>query len=270
MTDREPPLRRSGSRFLANSPGAPQLPPLPLPALDGYSAAAIAFAARAWTMRAEEEHRSATVFAELVAKMAALGLPLDATGAVAGTVVDELRHAALCTELATRFGASAPAARTATVTARVAGIADRRAAALALTLVEGAVGETLSSALFNAGRHATVEPCSRAALAHIARDEARHARRFWELLDVVELADADREQLQEEVRRAFAHLERGIVPALQRLEAGEPFEPALAALGVLAPERRVEAFYDCVERAVRPRLKRIGVDGDLAWARRYA
>jgi len=46
--------------------------------------------------------------------------------------------------------------------------------------------------------------------------------------------------------------------------------PAHAALGVLAPEARVEAFYVTVERLVLPRLSRLGLDGDTAWSRRYA
>ena len=59
------------------------------------------------------------------------------------------------------------------------------------------------------------------------------------------------------------------MPALQRLEAGEPFDPAFAELGVLAPEARVEAFYGAVERLVVPRLDALGLDGTRAWNERY-
>src|SRR3954466_16078942 len=56
------------------------------------------------------------------------------------------------------------------------------------------------------------------------------------------------DDLQEEARRAFGAMEQQIAaPALRRLEANAPFEPAHAALGVLAPEARVEAFYATVE-----------------------
>ena len=48
-----------------------------------------------------------------------------------------------------------------------------------------------------------------------------------------------------EATNGFAAFERQVaVPALRRLDAGEPFDPAFAALGVLAPEARVEAFYE--------------------------
>jgi hypothetical protein len=148
---------------------------------------------------------------------------------------------------------------------------DERARALSIILVEGAMGETISSALFNAGRHATTEPCSRAALSHIARDEARHARRFWESLWALEpeLDERDHEGLVESARMALGELEKGVVPALRRLEAGEPFDPALGQLGLLDPERRVEAFYHSLETAVRPRLRRLGIDDDKAWRERY-
>ncbi|HEX8950370.1 MAG TPA: hypothetical protein VF945_00925, partial [Polyangia bacterium] len=65
-------------------------------------------------------------------------------------------------------------------------------------------------------------------------------------------------------------LERTVaLPALARLDRGEPFDPAHAALGVLAPAARVEAFYEAVERLVLPRLDRLGLDGQAAWRERY-
>jgi len=56
---------------------------------------------------------------------------------------------------------------------------------------------------------------------------------------------------------------------LERLERREPFDPAYAALGVLAPEARVDAFYAAVEHLVVPRLERLGLDGNRAWRDRY-
>jgi hypothetical protein len=44
---------------------------------------------------------------------------------------------------------------------------------------------------------------------------------------------------------------------------------AYAALGVLNPEVRVDAFYLAVERLVLPRLTRVGLDGAMAWKTRY-
>lgn len=76
--------------------------------------------------------------------------------------------------------------------------------------------------------------------------------------------------MQREAGHALRWSEQQIaVPALRFLEAGKPFDPAWAALGVIPPERRVEAFYAGVEQIVIPRLDRLGLDGARAWADRY-
>jgi len=61
-----------------------------------------------------------------------------------------------------------------------------------------------------------------------------------------------------------------LIPVYRELLAdGDTPVSAYAALGVLHPEARVEAFYFAVERFVVPRLTRLGLDGDLAWKTRY-
>jgi hypothetical protein len=56
---------------------------------------------------------------------------------------------------------------------------------------------------------------------------------------------------------------------MQWLRESRPFRPAYAALGVVHPESRIEAFYFAVERLVVPRLDALGLDGKGAWAGRY-
>ena len=141
--------------------------------------------------------------------------------------------------------------------------------AVEITLVEGAMGETISSALFAAGRSDAEERDARAALARILRDEAMHARRFWRLLDALR-GPGDDGRLHAVAARALGVIERTqIVPVLRRLERGAPFDSAWAALGVLAPEARVEAFYRAIERRVVPQLNARGLDGTRAWNARY-
>jgi hypothetical protein len=129
------------------------------------------------------------------------------------------------------------------------------------------MGETISCALFAAGRRTAEEPDARAALAQILSDEAMHARRFWALLDAL---GGDRGELHAVAARALGAIERTqIVPVLQRLARVAPFDPAWAALGVLPPEVRVDAFYGAVERRVVPELDARGLDGTRAWDTRY-
>lgn len=247
---------------------------LPAPSLAGYTDAQVAFARQAWPMRAAEELRSALVFRALRraarvvggALWAGFGAPLERT------VADELRHARLCVAVGAALGADPPAWDRGPLRSRLAALPSPRLRAGALLLVEAAIGETVSSLLFRAGRRAAVEPLTRAALTSILGDEVRHARLGWSALAALwpALDDGERAALQREATAALGGLERTIaLPALKRLEAGEPFDPAHAALGVLAPAARVEAFYEAVERLVLPRLGRLGLDGEAAWRERY-
>lgn len=104
------PLRRTASSYLARRGGPSLSSALPPPDVSRYDPAHVAFAARAWTLKAEEEYRSAAVFAEIVAGCLHLGAPLDLTAALERVVRDEIAHATLCLDLSVRFGAPPPAA----------------------------------------------------------------------------------------------------------------------------------------------------------------
>ena len=247
---------------------------LPAPSLAGYTRHDIAFARRAWPMRAAEELRSALVFRALGRAARVVGGPLwDGFGqAIARAVGDELRHVRICLAVGEALDAPEPEWDRAPLVARLAALSSPRRRAGALLLVEAAIGETVSSLLFRAGRRAAVEPLTRAALTSILADEVRHARLGWAALGALwpMLDDGERAALQREAAAGLGGLERTVaLPALRRLDAGEPFVPALAELGVLAPEARVDAFYQAVERLVLPRLASLGLDGEAAWRDRY-
>jgi hypothetical protein len=107
--------------------------------------------------------------------------------------------------------------------------------ASALTLVEVAMGETISMAMFRAGRRATQEHLSRAALERILTDEVRHQRLGWSALTAwwPDLPEEIRPGLQEEARMALGAMEQQMAaPALRHLDANVPFTPAYSALGV--------------------------------------
>lgn len=230
------------------------------------------FARAAWPLRAAEELRSARIFRAL-AQASARSTICAAWGTrFLSAAHDEIFHARLCAAIGARLGAAAPRHDAGPVRARLAPLADPTARACALTLIEVAVGETISLAMFRAGRRAAREPLTRAALERILADEVRHQRLGWSA--IVEwwpaLDSGRRDALQEEARRALGAMEQQIAaPALKRLEEGFAFQPAYADLGVLAPEARVEAFYAAVERLVVPRLTRLGLDGARAWRDRY-
>jgi hypothetical protein len=264
------PLALSTSRYLVRRRPAPLGARLPAPALGGHAPEHVAFAARAWTMKAEEEHFSAAIFADALSYLVDAEVPIDLLGGLHRVVGDELRHVELCLDLAECFQAPVPVARHLPREPVPTAPAERRARGRSILLVEGAIGETISSALFAAGRRGAEEPCTRAALGSILRDEVLHARFFWEALAALEPDARDREALHREASAALGRIETTyILPVLRRLEQGVPFEPAWAVLGIIPPELRVETYYRAIEGRVIPRLDRLGLDGGTAWANRY-
>ena len=236
-----------------------------------YPDGALGIARLAWPMRAAEELRSAMVFRAAAQAAHRIGEP-HLAAALWSVARDELRHVRLCAAVGMKLGAPAPKYDLTTVYARLAALRSPRRRLLALLLVEAAIGETVSTALFRAGRRTTDESRSRAALTEILSDEVRHARLGWRALAILlpTLDAAERAFLELEARRSLAMLEQEVaVPALIRLEVNAAFDPMLARLGVLSPASRVEAFYQAIDRLVLPRLTALGIDGAVAWAERY-
>jgi hypothetical protein len=263
-TEVERPLRWRGDGPLAG---------LPAPTVEPYAPQDIAFAVAAWPMRAAEELRSALIFRALAHASARAPITAPWTRRFQSAAQDEIAHARLCAAVGARLGAEPPRWNAQPVHARLESMTDPLFRAAALTLVEVAIGETISMAMFRAGRRAAREPLTRAALERILTDEVRHQRLGWSAIAAwwPDLPAAIQRALQEEGRVALGAMEQQIAaPALRRLEANAPFEPGYAALGVLAPEARVDAFYSAAEHLVLPRLSRLGLDGKRAWQDRYA
>jgi hypothetical protein len=245
---------------------------LPAPVLAPYTEAQLRFATVAWPMRASEELRSARIFRALAQASRALGLPDPWPARFASAVRDEVRHARLCATVGAALGAPSPKYDARPVKARLATLPDPLARLLSMLIIEVAMGETISMHLFRAGRRGASEPLTRAALSSIVGDEVRHQRLGWQGLAFLwpTLDEALRAFLQSEATRGLATCEQQTArPAMLWLREKKGFDPAYAALGVLHPESRVEAFYFAVERFVVPRLTRLGLDGDLAWKNRY-
>jgi len=245
---------------------------LPAPVLAPYSNAQLRFAVAAWPMRAAEELRSALIFRALSRAAGVCGMPEPWPTRFVAAMRDEVRHARLCATVGSRLSAPAPKYDAGPVRARLAGLRDPLMRTAALLLVEVAMGETISMYLFRAGRRATVEPLTRAALRSILGDEVRHQRLGWTGFTSLwpMLTESLRAEAQREAARGLAACEQQTArPAMLWLRRRQPFDPAYAALGVLHPEARVDAFYSAVERLVLPRLTRVGLDGPAAWKNRY-
>jgi|HubBroStandDraft_6_1064221.scaffolds.fasta_scaffold217539_1 hypothetical protein len=245
---------------------------LPGAALGPYGEAQVRFAVAAWPMRAAEELRSALIFRALSRAARDCDMPPPWPARFASAMRDEVRHARLCVTVGTRLRAPPPRYDPIPVRARLDALPDSLTRTAALLLIEVAMGETISMYLFRACRRATVEPLTRAALGVVVGDEVRHQRLGWTGFTVLWPMLGARLQaaMQCEAARGLAACEQqNARPAMRWLQERRPFHPDYAALGVLHPEARVEAFYSAVERLVLPRLTRVGIDGPLAWKNRY-
>src|SRR5882724_3575890 len=120
--------------------------PLPDAQLSPFSSDDLAFAASAWRMKANQEYLSAGVFAELTAALLDGGHAPVLAAAFGAIVADELEHVALCDGLSRELGNRDDRAPHDSIRARLAHHrGDRRLEALSLLMIEGAVGETIST-----------------------------------------------------------------------------------------------------------------------------
>jgi hypothetical protein len=246
---------------------------LPAPEYSRFSAGDLAFAGRAWRMKADQEYLSAGVFAELTAGLLDDGIALETIDTFSTIVSDEVTHAALCDRLARELGNGNGRSKNPSLRTRLAGHGgNRRLEALSLLMIEGAIGETLSTALFKVSVDCSEEPRSKASFMQILKDELRHARASWSALKelLVTATDEERSRLQKDLAAAFGSLEQqNALPVLQRLARGEKTTDALVALGVIQLEERVAVFYRTIENTIFSKLERLGFDPKVAWTHRF-
>jgi hypothetical protein len=191
----------------------------------------------AWFARASHlEAASVVAFAQLERELEALGAPARILRALARARSDEVRHADVTSRLAKRFGATPPAVR-------VKRGRNRSALAIAIENArEGCVRETLGAviALHRAERAKDAEIAR--AMRSIARDELRHARLSWELMEWLDAQLTARGRAA--VRRAF---EREIA-SLETELAGPPTD--VAEIAGAPDERTQRMLFARVSREV--------------------
>jgi hypothetical protein len=132
-----------------------------------------------WLRTAQLEHASVAAFARFTLELLALGAPSDLVQGASNAMADEIRHAVLAFELASRhagrsFGPAALPIDGALGAIEVADVVER-------LVVEGCWGETMAACLAResaanvAGRDADV-------LLQIATEETEHAALAWRVL----------------------------------------------------------------------------------------
>jgi len=233
-----------------------------------YSDAALARARHLWTVRATAEHESALVFAALLPFAAEAGADLDTQAVVLGMAEDEMRHAAVCADVARRLGGT-PAPPAPVAIPRSARPIEEQL--LKHVIYGSCMTETVNVArLVDASENAR-DPYMQHALRALLADEVRHARFGFALLAdwrpwLAAHPDA-RRATELSLPQAFAALER----TLSGVGASrEGFGDDDLALGSPDPARLAEIFYRTVEEAVVPGLAHAGFAAAAAWVARPA
>lgn len=132
---------------------------------------------RAWTNDAAMEHASIAAFARFVLDLLSVGAPAELLADAQGAMRDEIEHARGCYAMASRYAGRPLGPDVLDVSGDTGprSLADVAAAAV----IEGCIGETLSSALAEERAKGAAHPSTRTLLATIAEEEASHAELAW-------------------------------------------------------------------------------------------
>ncbi|WP_044989886.1 hypothetical protein [Sorangium cellulosum] len=210
-------------------------------------------AAAHYAAMAALEHASIASFARFSLQLLALGAPAALVGEAHRAALDELEHARLAYDIASRLAGRAigPGPLLEAATAPVgAGVAE----VVEALVEEGCVGETLGAAEGRELSRIAADPALAAALARIAADEERHAALSWRALSwmLATFGEPARAAAERAFSRAAARFAVDPAPGLLAHEA-LGLLPA-HALGALRREVLAEVVAPC--RAALPGLSR--------------
>lgn len=203
--------------------------------------------ADAWLADALLEHASIASFARFTLQLLGLGAPAELVEASQQASLDEVRHARDCFALASRYADTPLGPASLDLSGALAECTLEQA--VAATILEGCIGETIASAMADAQHARAQDPQARATLARIADDEARHAELAWRFLRWA--LDVGGEPIAAIVRRTFA---QRIAEAEASLPSA-PFDHDVAVWhhhGRLTPAEQADVSRAALERIIAP------------------
>jgi len=176
-----------------------------------------------WLADAQMEYASVAAFARLSLQLLALGAPVDLVRDAQRASLDELDHAELFFELASRAGGASLRSGALDVTGALDDLSLE--GLIESNLREGCIGETLAAAELRARAHQLDDPSLRARLLRVVDDETRHAELAFRILGWCR--DVAPELTRSTLRRVLA--ERSRTPREPRVWA-EVLSPLFGAL----------------------------------------
>lgn len=216
-----------------------------------YDADTLAWAREAWEARLCDEYRSQVALTLLLADLTSTGFAFDVLGAAIRVVRDEARHVELCRRMVKALGGDDQIpGEVAHVDAEGATSLDR---VLDLTLGFLCIGETLSARLIQAVRKNTKDPLAHAVLTEMLADESIHGQFGWTVLEVIApvLTAQQKAAIRRRVPTLLKQMKHAVDESAGDGSSSNPF-------GALSAKARQQVYRTCVEKDLKPRLKRLG------------
>lgn len=224
--------------------------------IDALTHAERAAVGAAWSTRARAELGAAVVFAMVARTVLETPGPAALHWLAARAPSDELRHAAICRQVAARYlGRDAPWPEPPpSVEPRFDDLPDETCRDLQV-IVSCCVSETVANAFLLASRARAEAPLVRAALRELLRDEVDHARVGWSFLAVPQV----RARLLGPLARALPALLEAVRVGWRERAREYPERPP-PGHGLLAPSETYDVVERCLDETVIPGFAHLGVD----------
>ncbi len=210
-------------------------------------------AGEAWAFRSRVEHEAARRFRRLSATISGFDADSPVPALLMNAAEDEVRHAALCAELAEGYGETA--ADRAEEKDIVPASLDERAGALYEMVAACCITETESVATLATLLAEQAEPRVGSVLREIARDEVAHGRMGWAHL----AREAERTDVAFLSRFIPSMLSGTAAEGLFTAADAELESPELLRHGVLPHSTKREIFIGTLEGVVLPGLEKFGI-----------
>jgi hypothetical protein len=133
-----------------------------------------------WAEAGCDEHASVAAFARFILELLAVGAPSDLVADATRAQADEVVHARMCFEVASRIGDDAYGPGPLDIRGALRDFDPRRV--LLDAVREGCIGETIAAAQAATARDLAQDAEIKAVLDRIATDESRHAALSWQFV----------------------------------------------------------------------------------------